>query len=304
MWKWIKGHVLEIYIGALLLCGSVVGGYLTLVNWIPLGDREKDLQKAFAGVQIFIMCVALALIMFLTKVLLDALFSWGEKRYGNYENYVNPENFPKTEERTIQSILTTMTQKPWLLVWDILQGCGLFAGVIASLSCFEDADINKLALAGGILKMAVYAVGVHFLILLYYKKRDYTPKLIKNTEKYFHIVNRESFLAHLEKDLQDHMLVYSKMWILTQDYILGWSETEVAFHPVAIPRNEILRIQFRVSDKWFGHGKRSIAPVIICELQNGKTVEIFAGNRFQIGVVQQLLQRFEEDKLFYHQGRE
>ena len=286
MWKWIKGHGFEIYIGALLTCGAVAGGYMTLVNWIPLGNREKDLQKAFAGVQIFIMCVSLALIVFLTKVLLDALFRWGEKRYGKYEDYVNPEKFPKTEERTIQSILTSMTQKPWLLVWDILQGCGLLAGVIASLSCFEDADINKLALAGGILKMAVYAVGVHFLILLYYKKKDYTPKLLKNTEKYFQIVNRESFLTHLEKDLQDHMLVYSKMWVLTQDYILGWSETEVAFHPVAIPRSEIVRIKFRVSDKWFGHGKRSVCPVIICDLQNGKKVEIFAGNRFQIDVVQ------------------
>lgn len=297
MWKWIKGHVLEIYIGALLTCGAVAGGYLTLVNWIPLGDREKDLQKAFAGVQIFVMCVALALIMFLTKVLLDALFRWGEKRYGKYEDYVNPEKFPKREECTIQSILTSMTQKPWLLVWDILQGGGLLAGVIASLSCFDDADIDKLALAGGILRMAFLAVGIHFLILLYYKKRDYTPKLIKNTEKYLQIVNRENFLTHLEKDLKDHMLVYSKMWILTQNYIMGWGETEVAFHPVAIPRSEIVRIKFRVSDKWFGHGKRSVCPVIICDLQNGKTVEIFAGNRFQIDVVQQLLRHFVMKKL-------
>ena len=84
---------------------------------------------------------------------------------------------------------------------------------------------------------------------------------------------------------------------------MGWGETEVDFHPVVIPRREIAKIDFRVSDKWFGHGKRSIAPVIICELQNGKTVEIFAGNRFQIDVVQQLLYRFEEDKLIHHLDR-
>lgn len=303
MWKWIKGHVLEIYIGTLLVCGCGVGGYLALVNWIPLGNREKDLQKAFAGVQIFLMCVFLVLVLVLTRVLLDALFRWGENRYGKYEHYVNPGNFPKTEDRTLQEILTFMTQKPWLLVWDVLQGCGLFAGVLASLSCFGDTDINGIELAGGIIRMAGYAVGVHFLILLYYKKRDYTPKLLKNTEKYLGIVNREKFLEQVEKDLKDHMLVYSKMWILTQDYIMGWAETEVAFHPVAIPRNEIVRIQFRVSDKWFGHGKRSVAPVIICELQNGKTVEIFAGNRFQIDVVQKLLYRFEADKLIYPFGR-
>ena len=103
MWKWIKGHLLEIYIGALLTCGAVVGGYLTLVNWIPLGNHEKDLQKAFAGVQIFIMCVFLALVMFLTKILLDAVFRWGEKRYGNFDDYVNPEKFPQKENCTIQS---------------------------------------------------------------------------------------------------------------------------------------------------------------------------------------------------------
>lgn len=297
MWKWIKEHALEIYMGVLLVAGALYGGGLALANVIPLGERERDYQKMIAGVQIIALCLFLAGFLLLVKFALDKFFAWGEKKYGNWETYTASVNFPKTEERTVQKILTTLTGKALLLVWDILQGCGYFAMFIAVLSCWEDSEIDKPAIFLVLLQGIVYAVGIHFLILLYYKKKDYTGKLFKYTEKYLGAVNRERFIAQLEMDLKNHMLVYSKMWILTQNYIMGWSETEMSFHPVAIPRDEIVKIGFRVSDKWFGHGKRSICPVIICSLQNGKTVEIFAGSRFQVQAVQQLVSRFLSDNL-------
>lgn len=295
MWKWIKEHIFEIYAGILLLCGSIFGGYQALAYWIPLGDHEKDLHKAFAGLQVFLMCISLALMILLFKLLMDWLFRKMDQKYGNIEKYVSSDKWPKQEKRTLQHTLIYMNGKVMLLTWDIIQGCGMFAMLLTCL-CVE--DIDKWTWIGALLQMFFYAAVVHGLIWLYYWKKDYRSKMLKYTEKYLGTVNKESFLAHLERDLQEHVFVYSKMLILTTDFIMGWGETEVAFHPVAIPKSEIACIKFRVSEKWFGYGKRSIAPVIVCELQNKNIVEIFAGGRFQIEVMQQLLIRFAGDKWY------
>jgi len=188
--------------------------------------------------------------------------------------------------------LTSFSQKTLLIVWDVIQGCIFFSFLLVLPMALEESGTDKKSIFITLIAWLGYIVGIHFLLVLYYKKRDYTDKLIKYTEKYIGPVERERFLIQLETDLKTHMLVYSQMWILTENYIMGWGETEMAFCPVAIPREEIAGIQFRVSNKWFGRGKRSICPVIICDLYNGNTVEIFAGGRFQVDVVQELMQRF------------
>lgn len=242
----------------------------------------------FAAMVVFLVC---------TKILLDKLLAWGDKRYGNWQKYTNPSEVPKPEDRDVKKLLVSFSQKVLLIIWDVIQGCAFFSFLLVLPMVLENPESNKAEIVSVFVQWIFYIVGIHFLILLYYKKRDYTGKLIGYTEKYIGPVNRERFIAQLEMDLKTHMLVYSEMLILTQNYIMGWSETEMSFRPVAIPRDEIFQIRFRVSNKWFGRGKRSICPVIICDLQNGNTVEIFAGNRFQIEVVQELMRRFEYEKI-------
>ena len=292
MWKWIEKHILELCSGLLLFIGIIFGGGYALINWLSFGDREREMEKVFDGVEIFLGCAGIALLIFLTNFMLNKLFAWGDKRYGNWEKYTDPSHFPKSEDRQLQKLLTSFSHKVLLIVWDVIQGCAFFSFMLVLPMILEEKGEEKEKIFVLVLWWIFYIVVIHFLIVLFYRKRDYTGKLIKYTEKYIGPLERERFLRQVEQDLQAHMLVYSQMWILTQNYIIGWGETEMAFCPVAIPKEEIAGIRFRVSNKWFGYGKRSICPVIICDLYNGNTVEIFAGNRFQVEVVRELMQRF------------
>lgn len=292
MWKWIEKHIPELCSGLILIVGILFGGGKALINGIPLGNRERDMVKVADGFEFLLLLAGMALAVFLVNTLLEKFFAWGEKRYGNWQKYTDPAGFPKPEDRELQKLLTSFSQKTLLIVWDVIQGCIFFSFLLVLPMALEESGTDKKSIFITLIAWLGYIVGIHFLLVLYYKKRDYTDKLIKYTEKYIGPVERERFLIQLETDLKTHMLVYSQMWILTENYIMGWGETEMAFCPVAIPREEIVGIRFRVSNKWFGRGKRSICPVIICDLYNGNAVEIFAGGRFQVDVVQELMQRF------------
>lgn len=176
-----------------------------------------------------------------------------------------------SEDLYLQEVLRKMRGKPFLLVWDIIQGIGLFAMLLIVVGGWRNFE-HKLALAGTLALSVGYQVAVHMLIKYYYNTRNYIGKLIETTRKYYDYDNEQAFLEYVAQSLKDKTVFKMGQLILTEDLILGYAEGDLVFKPAAIPRSEIVESKFHIK---YAFGNAPNRGVLRCRLKNKKTMDLY-----------------------------
>lgn len=166
----------------------------------------------------------------------------------------------------IDETLTDMIGRPMLIVWDIMWACMMLSFELA----FGVGTGHYGAAAPTVIGMGGMLMAGHITFTMYYNHRSYCKKMLSETKKYLNIANEEAFCEALEQNLRNKMNYRFKKFVISQDYMMGYTERDTFFDPVAIPICTI------ASAEWYevrvtGRAARTLG-MLACKLNNGKTV--------------------------------
>lgn len=282
------------FIVVLMLFLFFGGVFYILAYGIPLGNYKKDMHQVLNGIGM----IGVVFVVLLGIKLFDMFFEYLDRNQGDFSKEINPRKWPYPKMRTVNKILIYMTRRVYLLVWDLLIGIFIFSALLAKVCMIMD---NKEPMdLGSILWLPIVFfiiwLPIRIAIIIFYYSRKYAKKMLYYSEKYVGIRNTEGFLKKLEKSLREDLLYYSHQWIITKDYFMAYCETDGLFHPIAIPVNEMLHLQYEVRTEKVhtGHGRVTVeSAVIVCKLRSGKSVDLYVGNRTKIGTIWKVLEYFK-----------
>lgn len=288
-----------------LFCAGV---FHILAYGIPLGNYKKDMHQVLNGIGM----LGVVFFVLLGIKLINMFFKWLDRKQGNFSNEINPRKWPNPMLRTVNRTLTYMTRRVYLLVWDLLIGISIFSAVFVNVCMIME---NKIPMSiGNILWLPIVSLiiwlPIRIGIVIFYYSRKYTKKMLHYSEKYVGIRDSEGFLKKLEKSLKEDLLYYSHEWIITKDYFMAYCETEALFHPIGIPVNEMVRLQYevRTQEVYTRHTSVTVdSAFIICKLRSGKSVDLYVGGRTKIGTIWKVLEYFKipyENKMNPHEHYE
>lgn len=279
----------------LLLFGA--GVYNVLVYGIPLGNHEKDMHQVLNGIGM----IGGGFFLLLCAKLMDMFFTYLDSRNGDFSKEINPKKWPSPRMRTVNRTLIYMTRRVYLFVWDLVTGLFIFLLVFVDVCMIMENKVPMNLDFGSILFAPLKAFVIFFLpvrigIVIFYYYRKYTKKMLHYTEKYVKIRDPQGFVKKLEKSLKEDLLYYSHQWIITKDYFMAYCETDGLFHPIGIPVNEMVHLQYevRTREAYTGSGRVPIeSAVIVCRLRSGESVDLYVGNRTKIGTIWKVLEYFK-----------
>lgn len=276
-------------IGIMLLIFGV-GVYKVFVYGIPLGNHEKDMHQVLDGIGM----IGVFFFLLLCMKLMHMFFAYLDRKQGNFDKEINPKKWPHPMMRTLNRTLTYMTRRVGLLAWDIVTGCIVFSFVFASVCMFMDK--KEMPHIGTLFVLLGICLIIRIGIVIFYYGRKYTKKMMHYSEKYVGIRDSKGFLKKLEKSLKEDLLYYSHQWIITKEYFLAYCETDALFHPIGIPVNEMLHLQYEVRTREVNSKSTKIpveSAVIVCRLRSGERVDLYVGNRTKIGTIWKVLEYFQ-----------
>ena len=290
----IYDFIIIAFIAVILIVMFCAGVFHILAYGIPLGIYKKDMYQVLNGIGM----IGLVFLVLLGIKLIYMFFEYLDRRQGNFSKEINPKKWPYPKMRTVNKTLIYMTRRVYLLVWDLLIGIFIFSALLAKVCMIMD---NKEPMDfGSILWLPIVFfiiwLPVRIGIVIFYYYRKYAKKMLYYSKKYVGIRDSESFLKKLEKSLKEDLLYYSHEWIITKDYFMAYCETRDLFHPIAIPVNEMLYLQYEVRTREVHtrHSRVTVdEAVIICKLRSGKSVDLYVGGRGKIGTIWKVLEYFK-----------
>ena len=267
----------------------VFGGvFLIAAYGIPLGDRERDMQQVLNGIGM--LGVVLVVILFgkLFYIFLEHL----DKKHGNFNKEIDSRKWPIPVLRTVKRTLVYMSKKAGLLAWNVVTVVIVISAVLTSAAGIGDDRIDSISMlfTGGILLLICLVI--RFFIVFFYHLHNYTKKMLHYSDKYVGIRDLNRLLKDLEKSLKEELLYYSPQWIITRDFFMAWCDLDTCFHPIAIPVKEMCHLKYEIRTR---EVKRVVVDsgVIVCRLRNGKSVDLYVGDRMKINVIWRVLQYFK-----------
>lgn len=296
-WRKIEDFFRTAFIIVIILMMFGAGVYNVLVYGIPLGNHEKDMHQVLDGIGM----IGIVFFISLCAKLMDMFFVYLDRRQGNFSKEINPKKWPNPRMRTVNKTLTYMTRRVYLLVWDIVTVVSIFSAVFACVCMIMEnkmpMDLDFGSMLFGLLKVVlIIFLPIRIGIVIFYYNRKYTKKMLHYTEKYVKIRDSQGFIKKLEKSLKEDLLYYSHQWIITKDYFIAYCETDALFHPIGIPVNEMLHLQYevRIREVHKESGRISVeSAVIVCRLRSGESVDLYVGNRTKIGTIWRVLEYFK-----------
>lgn len=194
--------------------------------------------------------------------------------------------------KDLDQVLHFMSGKKGIVVWDSIWGTflGFFLLLLACAPLFPKMKVGVVLMIALVL-LAILAAG-HIIGFFIWKKRSFIPKFLKHNKGIVETVNEQYYLELLNQDVREALLYYSKTWILTRNYMIGNADTDIAFVPVAIPREHIKKIVFFERKIMERHRKYS-QGILKCLLYAGKEVEYVIGQRAEPKRVLEVLERYE-----------
>ena len=292
--KKIENFIEIAFIVVILTALFCAGVFHILAYGIPLGNYKKDMHQVLNGIGM----IGVVFVVLLGIKLFDMFFEYLDRNQGDFSKEINPRKWPYPKMRTVNKTLIYMTRRVYLLVWDLLIGIFIFSALLAKVCMIMD---NKEPMDfGSILGLPIVFfiiwLPIRIAIIIFYYSRKYEKKMLYYSEKYVGIRNSEGFLGKLEKSLKEDLLYYSHEWIITKDYFMAYCETRGLFHPIAIPVNEMLHLQYevRTEEVRTRHTRMTVdEAVIICKLRSGKSVDLYVGGRGKIGTIWKVLEYFK-----------
>lgn len=188
------------------------------------------------------------------------------KKAAEYDPVQGRLKLPDASRRSLDETLTYMTGRPGLLVWDILWGCAMFSMAMAFISdtAHYGAAARLVLVTGGCL-----IVG-HIIFTIYYNNHSYRTRMINTTRRYLNITNEEVYCDALEKNLVEKMVYRSMRFVVSEDFIIGYTNRDTSFEPVAIPICTITSAEYRLEQR--NVKPRGTQGILSCRLNNGNTV--------------------------------
>lgn len=189
----------------------------------------------------------------------------------------------------LESVLHKIAQKTGVIVWDSLWGivAGFFGLIMLVQLAFNPVTITIFAVS-----VAALAAG-HVIGTLIWRKHSLAPKLLKNSAPYCNIVDEAWFVEHLDKDIREHLLYYSKELVLTEQWILAPASLLINL-PVAIPVEQIENISFRYEERYVRHGYISTG-YLTCRLKYGNSIEFITGEGDKATRIPKILSKYGFD---------
>lgn len=266
----------------------VTVGYciITLVTWaMTIYYGICKLKGMEEGNYFFtaLLCGILLILMIVVYKLLNKGFN----KFIAKEQHFDPANMqlPAAGTVTLETAMHKMAPKNGVIIWDTLWGLLLGFFLLAGI-CFPNAKTDSILILCAVLAMFLF-MG-HFLLYRYWKKKAFTDSLVKNTQKYVKILNVSVYTAAVENGLKKRILYYTKNLILTENLIIGLTENDIGFAPVALPRKIISQISFY--EKQVVSTRYSYTQgVLKCHILNGKQVSFLIGRGVQINKVLEML---------------
>lgn len=285
------------FIIVIILMMFGAGAYNVLVYGIPLGNHEKDMHQVLDGIGM----IGLVFFILLCAKLMELFFAYLDSRNGDFSKEINPKKWPSPRMRTVNRTLIYMTRRVYLFVWDLVTGLFIFLLVFVDVCMIMENKVPMDLDFGSILFAPLKVFVIFFLpirigIVIFYYNRKYTKKMLHYTEKYVKIRDTQGFIKKLEKSLKEDLLYYSHQWIITKDYFMAYCETDGFFHPIGIPVNEMVHLQYevRTCETYTGSGRVTVvSAVIVCRLRSGESVDLYVGNRTKIGTIWKVLEYFK-----------
>lgn len=239
--------------------------------------------------------------LFSGVILCVKLFIYGVGKLHQKEYSFDPSamELPERGSITLETALHHMAINMGLIMWD--STFGILLSILLIMMLALGGNIPLILLTCFI--MALLLVGGHFLLSWRWKKRSFLKKLARNTEKYWRVGDARDFAAALEESLMKGVLYYAHEMTLTADYIIGLTESDTSFVPVAIPRAEILSIAFYRRRPVMNRYRKYDMGVLKCMLRNGNHVEYLVGQGPRMQRVTKVLNYYriswKEEELIY-----
>lgn len=227
-------------------------------------DVENRLLFSAAGLAVFSASCAC---MKLLEYLMDKL----QQRDADFDPFTM--RLPDLGTVTLETALHMMSFKTGVIVWDTL--FITFLAILLSMMLFVGGNVPLILFI--CLLLAAFLAAGHLFISWRWKKRSFAPKMLRNTEKYISVKNPREYLQSVEESLLHKLLYYGKEMILTDRFIIGITETDVQFHPVAIPRAEIVEITFFSKRPVMNRYRKYDTGILECRMKSGKAVELLIG---------------------------
>lgn len=263
-----------------LFCGGV---FLILAYGIPLGNRKQDMKQVFNGIGI----IAMLLLLDICYKAIGWFFGYMERKHGDFSRETDPKKLPAPFLRTLNNTLIYMSGKIFLKVYD-----GIVWSFVTAIILFE---IFADKLSGNIMALLVMigiCILIRFCIVAVYHLKNYTKNMLRYCEKYIFKYEGQMSSWDIEKSIKSSLLYYSRQLVITKDYILAWCETDALYHPIAVPFNEIISLQYEVRSRATVNGAVIYSAVLVCKVRSGKTVDLYVGNRFRTDVIWRVLKYF------------
>lgn len=265
----ILGKIAAIVIGIFFLI-SVAG---TIYYGLNSTEDEENMRR-FREFSVMSLAVSGAI---LAGYSLEQIIAGIQKRAQTSFTENPKEKLPDVSGISLRESLGYMRGKAGVIVWDSVWGCILFSFIFAFLGSSELEFWIKVR---NILFIVWVLILGHVLFLIYYRGRNYTGRMLRITKKYYNVENDEYYAACVEKSLKNDMMFRCRQFILTGEFILGCSESDIFFKPAAIPVREVESAEFY---EVCSGGKTVVYKgVLACRLLNGQIVEFYvsrgAGN--------------------------
>ncbi|MDE6208820.1 MAG: hypothetical protein K2M73_03980 [Lachnospiraceae bacterium] len=263
-----------------LFCGGI---FLILAYGIPLGNRKQDMKQVFNGIGI----IGMLILINICYRLIGWFFGYLDRKHGDFSKEINSKKLPAPFLRTLKHTLIYMSGKIFLKVYDGIVWSFVIAIVL--LEIFADKLSGNIV---ALLIMIGICLFVRVCIVAVYYFKNYTKKMLRYCEKYIFKYEGQLSSRDIEESIKKSLMYYSRQLVITKDYILAWCETDALYHPIAVPFNEIILLQYEVRSRATSKGAVIYSAVLVCKLRSGKTVDLYVGNRFKTDVIWRVLKYF------------
>ena len=269
---WFSGLALNILCFFMIFClvGTIYYGFCRI-----RGMEEGKRFVVYAGG--FLMFAAACGAIKLFEALLDRIHR------NEYEFEPRTMELPRDGTVDLETALHHMAVRTGVIGWDTVFGTLLI--ILLGMMFTLGGNIPLILLV--CLILAVLLAGGHLFFSRRWRKRCFAVDMLKNTGNYMNLSS--GYAKAVEASLAEGVLYYAREMILTRLFIIGMTETDISFHPVAVARSEITQLTFFCRRPVMSRFRKYDMGRLECRLQNGQSMELLIGQGPRMGRVLKVL---------------
>lgn len=259
--RWFdKGVKVFAFILMLFFLGMAVYYGICWLRGMDSGKQFLASLEAFFGLAAALICVKLFFII------LD--------KYHQSDYNFDPQSMvlPGKGTVTLEGALHRMAVKTGVIIWDTIFAVLLFMLLFLMFSLGGNIPLILLIC----LILAVFLAAGHMFFSWHWKKSRFADRMLKNTSKYIPVADPEKYASAIDESLSKGVLYYGKEMIMTEDYMIGITESDLGFVPVAVPRSGIMNITFYCVHP-ANYRRKYVTGVLDCRMDSGKSVKFLIG---------------------------